>query len=844
LATFADDSRDLAAELVNFQSTFPSSPGRRRRREERGLPSDEGLRNLAQTYLETQHRLWPELVVSGHLPAITANIIADMASRFKQAFLAKTVPLLANPAGTLPASLAASYLRYSCDNSNPCSLDQQLRLQLERGRQNGHFIPWDRVFADAAVTGTTAKRTGYELAQAALKAPSASVGVLYIDEIGRASRDMIEALKLGRDVARQRKRLIGVSDGFDTDTPGAKIQLSFYAALHESFVDQLRAKVRRGMHDAFHRGTNTGLPALGYKLVPAQDAAGRPLTGKDGEPLKALAIDDKTSCYVLLAYQLYGEKGRSLVWIGRRFNRQKVGGLETWDGSRVRQLLKRRLNVGILAYNMTHQVRDPDTGRVTVLKVPQEEWLVRRARHLQIVPWHLWKLVQHRLKECGRAFFGKGGPSQDRTDLYPKALIRPICGVCGKPLMLGRSGKYASFCCLNGIHEKHGCTFRGYKSASIVESAVLSYLREHVLTPDRVEELILKANEYLTAQAAKPKANLAPVDSKIRKARAARDRLVALLERVGEQNLDAVVARLRKLEEDLCQLRNRRSDLVARNHVPPSIDRAAADGLLQDLRGLLNQDVAHAAPILGELTGPVVVRQRREPGKARTIWFAEFTVNLVPVVAKLAAGQNCPTAGVWEYLNTRRWTIHQRATAMIRHVPQYELLGEQFKKLHEGGASVQSIAAAHGMPWKQANEILQYGLTGKRPAWKNHHRTGARKEQDPLYVQIASEVASLRDNQQLSWPKMIAHFAAKRIKVGENTLRRAYDRAHPEIARAAADSGQTPKRDRYSHIAVRERFRKLLQEGRLNHTEIARLVGCSLQTVGRERAEMHGGKGE
>jgi hypothetical protein len=38
---------------------------------------------------------------------------------------------------------------------------------------------------------------------------------LYADELGRARRDHIEALRLGKFVEALRKRMIGVSDGFD-----------------------------------------------------------------------------------------------------------------------------------------------------------------------------------------------------------------------------------------------------------------------------------------------------------------------------------------------------------------------------------------------------------------------------------------------------------------------------------------------------------------------------------------------------------------------------------------------------------------------------------------------------
>ena len=128
-------------------------------------------------------------------------------------------------------------------------------------------MPWRYVFVDAAITGTTADRPGYKMAKASIEDDSLNIAVLYLDEIGRASRDTIEALRLGQLITRKKKRLIGVSDGFDSDSEMSKFILSIFAAVQEWFIDQLRSKVDRGMRDAFFRGTNLRPPAIGYKLV-------------------------------------------------------------------------------------------------------------------------------------------------------------------------------------------------------------------------------------------------------------------------------------------------------------------------------------------------------------------------------------------------------------------------------------------------------------------------------------------------------------------------------------------------------------------------------------------------
>lgn len=160
-------------------------------------------------------------------------------------------------------------MRYSSDNSNSRSLAQQLQLELARARARSHFIPWQYLFADAAVTGTTSHRRGYQELKSLIRSDAPGLTAVYIDEVGRASRDAVETLQLGRLIDARRRRLIGVSDGFDSTSEMSKMMLTVAGMFHEHFIDQLRAKVKRGMNDAFRLGTNLGKPALGYTLEPA-----------------------------------------------------------------------------------------------------------------------------------------------------------------------------------------------------------------------------------------------------------------------------------------------------------------------------------------------------------------------------------------------------------------------------------------------------------------------------------------------------------------------------------------------------------------------------------------------
>lgn len=454
----AADDRDLFDILADVADRKPLAGAREARRREKGLPDADSRRDLARTYLKVQHRLWPDLARAGRLPRRTEAVVAGLAEAFKDRFLdLAPAPFDPGPAPAGVAAFGAGYLRYSDANSNPRSLSQQLVNVLERARRDDCFIPWEWVFADAAVTGTVAARHGYRQAKALLGRDKSPVGTLYIDEVGRASRDSIEALGLGRLIELAGKRMVGATDGFDSATPTSKMMLHVYAMVHEFFVDQLREKVKRGMRDAFERGRNIHPPAVGYKLVPVEDGAGNPVLDEDGRVVTERVIDDAMAPTLLEGARLYAEHGWSRERVARLFNEKTVGGVQTWDSARVAQLLRRHTYRGYEFNEMTYQVKDPATGGVTVKTRPAAEWKRREVPDLRIFPDDLCLRIDERLARSRAAYeAAKKADAPSRTDVYPTTLVRPVCGVCGRPLWLGRSGKYASFFCGSGKEGKGG----------------------------------------------------------------------------------------------------------------------------------------------------------------------------------------------------------------------------------------------------------------------------------------------------------------------------------------------------------------------------------------------------
>ena len=93
--------------------------------------------------------------------------------------------------------LAAAYARYSCDNSSPTSIVDQMVNCLHKAHAEGRFIPWEFIFTDYSVSGLDSSRRGYLNCKELINAPEKPIDTVYIDDFTRASRDSLEWWKLG-----------------------------------------------------------------------------------------------------------------------------------------------------------------------------------------------------------------------------------------------------------------------------------------------------------------------------------------------------------------------------------------------------------------------------------------------------------------------------------------------------------------------------------------------------------------------------------------------------------------------------------------------------------------------
>jgi hypothetical protein len=375
--------------------------------------------------------------------------------------------------------------------------------------------------------------------------------------------------------------------------------------------------------------------------VDVKDASGNLVITHKGTIEKRAEIDPEAAAWIVRGAEMIAREGKSPIEVARLFNEQKVGGRQTWSDNMIRKLYSRERLVGREVFRTTRQEKNRTTGKVRYVNLPQDQWLVRESPHLRILPDELADAVRAKLNLAAQSFGRTAKDHQKkahRAELYPKVLIRPVCGGCGTPMILGRSlGKYQSFCCFNALHGIHGCTNRGYKSARIIDEAVLGTVMARLFTDDFIADLTADVNKRLAWIARQPIPSTKKLEQEIANEDRQLKRLTDRLAKLDDTHLDAVLAKAEEMGRQLAAKREQLKELQRAGRRPnvKSVKEKDVVAALTQLRDLLQGDVGIAAQVIKALVGDVILETRQVEGQAKPQMVARFTINAVPALAVL-----------------------------------------------------------------------------------------------------------------------------------------------------------------------------------------------------------------
>ena len=390
------------------------------------------------------------------------------------------------------------------------------------------------VFVDEATSGAKEHRSGLDALMASAK--RGAFAVVIVSEMKTIARELSLGLSLIKRLAQAGVLVYEYGQGRCLTPKNARERI--VAALELFGADDYREgtalRVREGHKKHAELGHVVGGRIYGYKNRPVYNGE----TDASGNLLRSYVlreVDPSEAAVVLRIFTLYAE-GAGLKRIARELTEAGITSprpndpaqsLKAWAPSTVRAILDRSLYAGRPEWGR-RQKRD-SWGAVHVTKRPEAEVVKRTDEQLRIVPDELWLRVRA----------GRGDAAKRTTPGRPKrggehSLLAGLAScVCGGGLDL-EAGRYR--CSRRRRHGKHVCQGISIPAAE-AEAAVLREVEEHVLTPEAVEEFLVRID------AQQPKVR--NVERELRDVKAREARLVALVE-AGDAPRP-IVARLREL---------------------------------------------------------------------------------------------------------------------------------------------------------------------------------------------------------------------------------------------------------------------------------------------------------
>jgi site-specific DNA recombinase len=405
---------------------------------------------------------------------------------------------------------AALYARYSTELQSAASIEDQFRVCARLADRQGFTVV--ARFDDAAISGGTSQRPGYQALLAAAR--THDYDVIIAEDTSRLWRQLPEQWRAVAELTDLGVHI--VTQDIDTRSENFKLLLSVHGAMADVYRDQIGYRTRRGLEGRARAGKAAGGRAYGY--LPAAQS-----------PTAQIEIHSEQADTVRRIFQRYADV-KSPRWIAAELNRLGVPSPgASWNRTSVRLNSKRRhgwvptaihgdhkrgtgiLNnrtyVGEVVWGRSKWTRSAADSKVRRWHhVTDQEQIVRRQdERLRIVPDELWQRVKARQRSI------EGATVQLRSVLkrngrLPRYVLSELltCEECGSTF---RNVNGREFGCAS--HRDGGmsaCTNDVRVSIQVAERKLLNELAEDMLSDEGVALFERRLREYLRAaeKVAKP----------------------------------------------------------------------------------------------------------------------------------------------------------------------------------------------------------------------------------------------------------------------------------------------------------------------------------------------------
>jgi site-specific DNA recombinase len=290
----------------------------------------------------------------------------------------------------------AIYARVSSDRQNPLSPSDQVRKCREFAESGALTVLDGHIYIDEGLSGVGSDRPAFQRLLNAALSPGRPFDTILVDDTSRLSRNQAEAMTTIEKLTFAGIRVIFISQGIDTRSEQADVQMTVHGLVDSLYVKELAKKTHRGLESCAINGLHTGGRCYGYTAVAVGDRES-----------KRLVINDSEAAVVRRIFEMFAS-GISLKKIAKTLNsecvqppRSKSKNRGTWCPSAIRAMLKRELYKGEHVWNRSKFVKVPGTNKRRSRPRPVSEWRRRSMPELAIVSADLWNSVQNRFRVVG-----------------------------------------------------------------------------------------------------------------------------------------------------------------------------------------------------------------------------------------------------------------------------------------------------------------------------------------------------------------------------------------------------------------------------------------------------------
>lgn len=361
----------------------------------------------------------------------------------------------------------ALYARYSSENQKDSSIDQQLRMLMQRVEAEGWEVAG--VYQDKALSGANMMRPGLQSMLSA--AFDHQFDIVLTESIDRLSRDQEDIAHMHKRLRFRNIAIISLMEGEISE-----LHIGLKGTMSALYLQDLSRRVHRGQKERAINGESTGGKSYGYDIEPRYDAKGNRISGER-------KINEQQAAIVRRIFADYA-KGKSPKKIATELNAEGVPaqGGRTWaastiNGNRRRGtgILNNELYIGMQIWGKQSFFKDPDTGRENGRLNDESKWVRTEVPHLRIVSDELWQSV----KSVQRDLDAKPNYTAKRR---PERLLSFLlqCGCCGGGFSMISATQYSC----SARRNKGTCSNRLTISERRLLDVVLGALRGKLMNPD------------------------------------------------------------------------------------------------------------------------------------------------------------------------------------------------------------------------------------------------------------------------------------------------------------------------------------------------------------------------